>query len=726
MKAVIGLIAAASLRPASGYRNSEHLHISSQEKDDQVFRIFASTWNGGNTESDKLSENTKQALMDNLLQGHGEAGKEADLVIVGLQEFRDQGGHLANLMPETVLWDSLSKEKLQGMNNDLNTLVQAPQEISGAKQALRRQLGEFQQHASNVYEDFVKQFGIDGAVPYPDRKATADSSTAVNLWSKQAVQESEKLEAASKAERDKVLDEHLKQVDEAKAKLLAFDENFDLKSQMENNLRPISGWTRKTIQDVHGVKDAAHPTLTPDGEWMWESFLAKIDNLEAVSSTLSNHYFLHQYQDLVRSQTDALKTWLRKEAEGTDRRLALHWQTTRTMFRQLQEDYGDQESELEDNEGNKFRDKVLPDDARQHLKDWKDRTETTFTKMLSPTPMALTKPKLRIQQFSAKYQSGLLCQGGQHYDTMVFAYANPWSSWKISHVPHSSKKCRQDSDQGCFINFISGMECGKVVNLMVFKAQRGTTSMKICALNTHMSFAKEASSRLTYISEALLESKAAGCNSTVFVGDFNSRLHCAATPDQSTPLYDGTVDSVLDEFCKSENASYCPLDNSDHDEFHQYMTKQKVKCFEESSEKEVKKEVKKKKKGGLAGSTKKKGTFWKTAEIRNPLDLQTVREASEVKFNPSYKLSAPSNKDFKELEGWSRCLEGESMCYFNGEMKFKRNPAWTDRILIQESPGVKLSAEDYTRRLNPDIESDHGIVSARIFVTPQCDGCTIF
>jgi len=716
MKAAIGLIAAAGLRPAAGHRHLGHVHVNSQETDDRAFRIFASTWNAGNTESEKYDENTKRALMDNLLQGHGEAGQEADLVIVGLQEFRDQGGHLNTLMPETVLWDSLSKEKLQGMNKDLNKLVQAPQDISRAKQALHRQLGEFQQHASNVYDDFVKQFGIDGSVPYPDPKATAASSTAVSLWAKQAVKETEKLEAASKAERFKVLEENWKQVDEAKAKLLAFDKSFDLRSQMKENLQPISVWTRGILQDVYGVKDAANPTLTTGGEKMWKNFLASIDNLEDVGSMLSSHLFLSKYQDVVRSQTDALKTWLREEADMTDQKLAAHWDTTRTMLNQLgQKDYGDQESELIGIGGKKFRDEVVPEDARRHLKDWKDKTEKTFTQMLSPTPIALTKQGLRIQRYTAKYQSGLACQGMKHYDTMLFAYTSPWSSWKISYVPYWSKKCQQDNSQGCYINYNSGMECGKVVNLMVFHAQRETTAMRICALNTHMSFAKEANSRLQYISEALLESKAAGCNSTVFVGDFNSRLHCEATPAQSTPLFDGTVDDVLDEFCKKENPSHCPLDNSDQDEFHQFMTKQTVKCFQESSELEAKK----KKKSGAAGAVKKKERFWKATQIRNPLDLDTIREASEVKFNPSYKLTAPSNKDFKELEGWSRCLEGESMCYFNSEMKFKRNPAWTDRILIQESPGVKLSAEDYTRRLNPNIDSDHGVVSARIFVTPQ-------
>jgi hypothetical protein len=88
---------------------------------------------------------------------------------------------------------------------------------------------------------------------------------------------------------------------------------------------------------------------------------------------------------------------------------------------------------------------------------------------------------------------------------------------------------------GCNIDNIVGLECGKVVNLMVLEATQGDTSLRICTLNTHMSYAREAKDRQAVLVKAMEVTKHAECDTVVFVGDFNSRLHCDA-PDPADGL----------------------------------------------------------------------------------------------------------------------------------------------------------------------------------------------
>ncbi|CAK0841888.1 unnamed protein product [Prorocentrum cordatum] len=129
------------------------------------------------------------------------------------------------------------------------------------------------------------------------------------------------------------------------------------------------------------------------------------------------------------------------------------------------------------------------------------------------------------------FDSGLRCSAGSHYDTVLYTFVNPWSEWKIVPEPYSSGTCKHfeedyERTSGCSIDNNARMECGKVVNLLRFKATRADATLRYCALNTHMSFSGTAEERLRILEAAMDETKAAKCDSVIFVGDFNTRLHC--------------------------------------------------------------------------------------------------------------------------------------------------------------------------------------------------------
>merc|ERR1712087_64214 len=90
---------------------------------------------------------------------------------------------------------------------------------------------------------------------------------------------------------------------------------------------------------------------------------------------------------------------------------------------------------------------------------------------------------------------------------------------------------------------------------MVFEARKGKKSTKFCALNTHMSYAGEAIQRLQYIKEAVQEAKFAQCDTMVFVGDFNSRMHCdldnaeLAPYERIDPKANSSFKYIVDNIC---------------------------------------------------------------------------------------------------------------------------------------------------------------------------------
>merc|ERR1719461_1342073 len=103
---------------------------------------------------------------------------------------------------------------------------------------------------------------------------------------------------------------------------------------------------------------------------------------------------------------------------------------------------------------------------------------------------------------------------------------------------------------------------------MVFKAQNGLTKLRLCALNTHMSFKGTARARSDLLKIAMDETKKAACDAVVFVGDFNTRMHCGARNPLKLPAFENNTggktsfELMLDHNCVNGR---CSLEQDDWD-----------------------------------------------------------------------------------------------------------------------------------------------------------------
>lgn len=94
----------------------------------------------------------------------------------------------------------------------------------------------------------------------------------------------------------------------------------------------------------------------------------------------------------------------------------------------------------------------------------------------------------------------------------------------------------------------SVLECGKVINSLKFQMKNSdmTKQVVVCALNTHMSMAAK---KAEYAKKASTIATEKGCDITVFVGDFNSRLHCLNDLE--------CLEACTDEEIRTENPCSC-------------------------------------------------------------------------------------------------------------------------------------------------------------------------
>eukprot|EP00929_Paragymnodinium_shiwhaense_P011244 TRINITY_DN11676_c0_g1_i10.p1 TRINITY_DN11676_c0_g1~~TRINITY_DN11676_c0_g1_i10.p1 ORF type:complete len:500 (-),score=105.46 TRINITY_DN11676_c0_g1_i10:91-1512(-) len=296
-----------------------------------------------------------------------------------------------------------------------------------------------------------------------------------------------------------------------------------------------------------------------------------------------------------------------------------------------------------------------------------------------------------------------------HYDTFMYVYTNPSSKWSFEVVPHEAPsnlavtKCIQewegelgrskpDRGSGCSINNNKNMECGKVVNLMRLKAtKKGADDVEkskmICLLNTHMSYSGKTADRVRYITRAMEET--ADCDSVVFVGDFNSRLHCGADAPLKKKNSNGqtSFQTIMQAFCKGsvEKCAMGPTTPQEWDELREILTSDEVRCDE----------------GGKT-ETIKKNTV-KTHGFKEP-------EEAGPQFPFTYKWGKPES----DLDAdWSSCLvtDKQSACVINKSNKGKHNPAWTDRIIAR---GFQGSSFYNSRFLSPFFGSDHQPVAAML------------
>jgi hypothetical protein len=246
--------------------------------------------------------------------------------------------------------------------------------------------------------------------------------------------------------------------------------------------------------------------------------------------------------------------------------------------------------------------------------------------------------------------------------------------------------CNIDNNRG---KVIVGTECGKVVNLLVLEATKEDNQVRICVMNTHMSFDGDSQMRMNYIEQALDEADKAGCEAVVFVGDFNTRLHCQA-PDRkaSRPANANPLEYVLELFKKPKGEG-ARLDG-EHvfvDELAHMISNPEVTCFDKK----------------VSGS-------WKLGNYNSTLYKRGIVE-SKVTFGPTYKMYPRA-----EAEGlkFHKCFAGMKMCYGNSDGADKHNPAWTDRVLAK---GPVKQVDNYqSLEIPPGMKSDHLPVSATVWI----------
>jgi len=324
------------------------------------------------------------------------------------------------------------------------------------------------------------------------------------------------------------------------------------------------------------------------------------------------------------------------------------------------------------------------------------------------------------------FDSGMRCSTGRHYDTILYTFVNPWSEWKIVPEPYSSDKCEHFEEDyarasGCSIDNNAFGECGKVVNLLRFKATRAGATMRYCALNTHMSFSGTAEERLRILEATMDETKAAKCDSIIFVGDFNTRLHCqrgTAVPN-NLPPYErasgagSSLDYVLDSFKRTAASGLGRWSGSDEsyalagsasqhfDELSQMLANSTIDCYESHKQSD-----------GWFDSK----TVWTVNTAQSRLSSMGLFEAP-VEFGPSYKLMTASKASKAKSH---RCVKDMKLCYGNPSGKGKHNPAWTDRVLVQADPQVaQVEVIEYSRHDVPEnFGSDHLPVVGRVVVHP--------
>jgi hypothetical protein len=86
----------------------------------------------------------------------------------------------------------------------------------------------------------------------------------------------------------------------------------------------------------------------------------------------------------------------------------------------------------------------------KNLQTWKSNVgkEDSFANGAAMASKVHIEPHVEPQ----KWDSGPMCAAGSHYDTVVYAFANPWSSWNLEAVDYASKQCtsqgRQPTEQG--------------------------------------------------------------------------------------------------------------------------------------------------------------------------------------------------------------------------------------------------------------------------------------
>jgi len=696
--------------------------------DSEPFRVYASSFNAGNNKYEPPS--SAEALLQALTAGHeSENGAAAaDLVIMGFQEYLDNGLAVGEEIRSSYLWQELSKKRIADIKMRVVELQAVPEHVSKAKDALRSELQSFHNKLSASLSKFQSEFGsaskADGAA---FRENIVKESVLTDLAAS-----SRKLHGELKEQVEGTLAEHKtmgatakdKQFGSlySKAEILAAEaEAYPEAKWIQEAMVPIREWTSSVSQELEGLR-SAFPNLaySTGAERSWRHLVQGSNNMMSAAEDRLQRDGQSQKDDWKRSIDKYVGAI--KDAVGN-----MEGPPTSAILKDVDDinkALARLDSDLGHYVGNGIKDissavasetMVQSGQIATRLTTWNRATNRSIDDLLMPGNAEFLDARdiVEVPFQPLVYESGYRCQFGKHFNTMLYVYSNPWSGWKVSPESYASQSCKgEPSGMGCTIDNNEGYECGKVVNLMAFRAVKGDKSLKICALNTHMSYAGKADSRAEMILAAVQEAKKAQCEAVVFVGDVNTRLHCfdEDAPIPSTPFYaddNGRTSllNVVDTF--KDGFKGLPKNVVLVDELRNMLQQKELTCLEKS------------------GDKKKYPSGWKVARSRGLADSGIV-EAGVPEFDPTYKVGSP-NDAYSQPKGWFHCdydlhshMEGlhgetsEPSCFFNNDKKPKHNPAYTDRILLW-SKGVEHRTTEYTARpISHTFGSDHVPVVAQV------------
>lgn len=274
---------------------------------------------------------------------------------------------------------------------------------------------------------------------------------------------------------------------------------------------------------------------------------------------------------------------------------------------------------------------------------------------------------------------------------------------------HKPSKKKKLGDGLSFKKKNSAKECGKGFLFIKLKLSKGLKKVNLCAMSTHMSKKGTAFYRASLLNEAYQITQTAECGATVFIGDFNSRLHCQIqgqsfslrpmfsrcqplpkggfTEGCQTDHIKSPLQYIIHKFCKERKGSEpwsCQLGaqgpeekKEQADEMVQLLQKNDiVQCYEGSD-------------------SLKLESFNKAPQY----DYQWKELSQTPAFIPTYRVSNGCGD-----EGPWNMKINDQLCWKSSQKKEKNNPAWPDRILVG---GGNWQTDKYTAQVSKFATSDH-------------------
>lgn len=704
---------------AAGQRKSASGSTSAAEKADPLsLRVFSATYNAGNHIFSKPE--AAGGLLDIIIDGHDIPGQEADILMLGIQEFQDKATAVGEEARTRHLWGRQSKQNMEQLRQRVIADADPPEFVREAKRRLATGFLHFHQIMDMHLEHFRGNFGAEGEEFHRDLVAhsplTPLSKQAREMVKTMREQLRKELQKHQELQQHDI-DQRFRQLLDGANRLEEVLSGFPATSGIRSILAPLQEWTDATLQRIGRLR-ATYPNLdyTISGEADWRTFLAEINNTELVEGNITA---------AARKQQEAFMANLTHFAKGVktavvDKETEVSMVLVQDMINITQAVHRLSDDLTELVEGGRREEDIAQLAIRGAMKaeenmsyilgNWSNLTESNLEELLQPNPFSNKNEDINVLMAPQKFDAGWRCAAGAHYDAMLYIYVNPWSSWKFTAIPYESPTCKprevkgSHENPGCSINNNEGWECGKVVNFLMLNASREGKSLRVCGMNTHMSFKGTAEHRMEMIYAAMVEAQNASCDTVFFMGDFNSRLHCEVPKrwerdgkeglpayEKLDPATNSSMKSIVDTYCSNTE---CLLGTESEpeklytDELAQMMAYDTVSCYEldKSNSEQV----------------------WRKYKINNKVRRTGVREAALPRFSPTYKLASPKKASTYPPE-WVKCLDGEPSCFLNKDAKGKHNMAWTDRILVQSSPNVKeLRTTEYSRRtISPDYGSDH-------------------